>query len=196
MFCSSSSRTASGGLLPVEDSLHGVLALVQELGPVEIPVDVQVALPELALDFQAVTKELVVLTQGVAPACQGILKMFDMRRHQPFAALCQGDPDRAHWMECAVKCGMYPYDAGRDWWWDAGQPDYHGWCLICRKRGNDPSTGALIYVDHGKSYKHKEKVQACTNSNKYALGRFKANVAWCIDSQQEEARLRARGSRW
>ncbi len=37
----------------MEDSLNGVLALVQELGPVKIPVDVQVALPELALDFQA-----------------------------------------------------------------------------------------------------------------------------------------------
>ena len=32
MCCSSTSRTASGGLASVEDSLNGVLVLVQELG--------------------------------------------------------------------------------------------------------------------------------------------------------------------
>ncbi len=136
MCCSSSSRAASGGHGSVEDSLNGVLVLVQKLGLVEIPVDVQVALPELALEFQAVTKELMVLQEGVAPARARHPGNVRHEKHrQPFVDLCQGDPNRAHWLDCSVKRGMDPHDADRDWWWVAGQPDYHGWCLICRKRG-------------------------------------------------------------
>ncbi len=143
------------------------------------------------------TKELMVLTQGVAPACARCPGNDRReRRRQPFVALCQGDPGRARLMECAEKSVMDPNDADREWWWVAGQPDYHGWCLICRKPGNDPSTGTMAYIDHGNSNMRKKKVQACTNSNEYALDRFKANVAWCITSKHVEASMRANASRW